>query len=64
MEVRNIPRRGLNNSRRYEIVHRGIKCSTEGVEYSTEKYSTELSNTLRRGLNIPRKYQIFHGGIK
>ena len=35
-----------------EIIHGGVKYSTQGV-----KYPTEVSN-------MPRTYRIFHGGIK
>ena len=59
-----MPRRGLDNSRRYEIfhgkdspIHGGIKYSMEGV-----KSFTVVSNIPQRGLHNSRRYQIFRGG--
>ena len=50
-EVSNIPRRGLNNLRRYEIFHGGGPIFHGGIKYSPEgvKYSREVSNIPRRG---------------
>ena len=64
MEVSNIPRRGLNIPRRYDIFPGGAQMFHGGVKYSTEvlRYSREVSNIPRRGLNVPRRCQIFHGG--
>ena len=63
-EVSNIPQRGLNNPRRYEIFHGGAYTFHRGIKYCTEGdiNSTEVSNIPRRGLNISRRYQIFHRG--
>ena len=65
--------RGINNSRRGEIIHggavnsrinnsrRGINNSRGGIKYSRNyKQFTEAHS--RRGMNNSRMHQIIHGG--
>ena len=46
---------GVKISRRYQILHRGMKHSREGVNIP---WRCEIFH--ERGFNISRRYQIFH----
>ena len=64
MEVSDNARRGLNNSRRYQLIRGGGLIFPGGMTEITEgvKYFMEVSNKSRRGLNNSRRYAIIHGG--